>query len=212
MGREKAKIVSYAMLKDVDLIDLIVSSPEIAPQCFQVLVDRYSVLVRAVVSKFLKSDSMGIEDASQETFLKAFSKIRNLKNRARFKSWICTIARNQALDNARRRHLVLNFETLNDEGDEIRVEIADKRANPDRSHEMCEISEIMSDVLTAIPDLYREPIELRYTENLDYDEIASILGKPLGTVKSLIHRAKHLIRQELVERSWGEEGLHVLAS
>ncbi|HEX9744304.1 MAG TPA: sigma-70 family RNA polymerase sigma factor [bacterium] len=202
---------SLPALPDSDLVELIATNSEYAAGAFEVLVDRYGALVRSVASKFLKNDQMALDDACQETFLKALSRIGDLRNRARFKSWICAIARNHALDSSKKRSLTISWDSVNEDGDTVTYEIADGRVNPSESVDVAEIADLMNDVLDEIPELYREPIQLRYSEDLDYSEIAVILGKPLGTVKSLIHRAKFIIRKELAKKTWGEEGLHVLA-
>lgn len=197
---------------DSSLIELVVENMDDGPEAYDILVRRYHPLIRSIVAKILSDDTMAIEDVCQETYLKALSRIGHLRNRDHFKSWLCAIARNHAIDTAKKRSMHISLDGVNDDGESFSIDFPDFAANPLESQESSEIRELMSDVISEIPELYREPILLRYSEDFDYVEIAKILGKPLGTVKSLIFRAKQLIREELTRRSWGEEGLHVLAS
>ncbi len=227
----KSSILVLGMLTDSELV-LFVRKGN--PEGYQVLVDRYERLVRAITAKYLGNDTMAVEDACQDTFLKALAKISDLRNPARFKSWLCAIAHNQALDTIRKRKQVVTWDI---EGGGLTVtgvggkgfrsrssgragsddntpmwQIPDTKANPAEKHARMEVAGVVQDVLRGMPDLYREPISLRYEEDLDYQEISDILGKPLGTIKSLIHRGKAIIKDELAKRAGGMEGAVVLAT
>ncbi len=201
--------LSLSLLSDADLIALTLDGTNGA---FQVLVDRYHALIRSVVAKYLGGDPMALEDACQEAILRAFDRLADLRNPSRFKSWVCAIARNQALDTIRRRSILISREIRGEDGAVPAWEIPDKKAGPSKLHDRSEVAGIIQDILQEIPDMYRNPITLRYEEDLEYREIAELLGKPLGTVKSLIHRGKLLIKRELTRRAWGSDGAHVLAS
>jgi RNA polymerase sigma-70 factor (ECF subfamily) len=201
--------LELAAMSDSELVSL---AEKGSPEAFQVLVDRYGALVRSIAAKFLGHDSMALEDSYQETILKALTKLGDLDDKSKFKSWLCTIARNQALDAARKRTVMVSWEREGDDGDPIHWEIADLKANPAEAQAQAEVEAIMRDVLEEIPDMYRLPIAMRFEEGLDYSEIAVELRKPLGTVKSLIHRGKLLIKEKVTRRAWGIEGAHVLAS
>ncbi len=203
------RIGGRSELSDAQLVRMVEGG---MPEAFQVLVDRYDALVRSVAAKFLDSDHMALEDACQETFLKALSRIGDLRKPERFKSWLCAIARNQALDTARRRRRVVYYDSTGDDGNTIGWDIPDKRSDPSELHDRSEVAGVVQDILGEIPDMYRYPITLRYEDELEYKDIAKLIGKPLGTVKSLIHRGKALIRKELTRRAWGSDGAQVLAS
>jgi RNA polymerase sigma factor (sigma-70 family) len=204
----ESRFADLRLLTDAELVD---SAKNDSPEAFQVLADRYEALVRSVAAKYLERDLMAVEDVCQETFLRALVKLGDLRDGARFRSWICMIARNQALDTSRKHTAVISWESEDDEGNLIQWEIPDLRANPADAHARAEAESVMRDVMRGIPEMYLEPISLRYDRELDYEEIAAELDKPLGTVKSLIHRGKVLIRKEFERRTWGVEGAHVLA-
>jgi len=197
-----------SLLKDEELVGLVLKDK---PEAYQALVDRYDALVRSVAARYLGKDPMAIEDACQETFLKALARIRDLREASRFKSWLCAIAHNQALDSLRRGRSLVSWDSTGGEEDSPCWEIADAKPNPADRHASDEVAGVMKDILEGIPELYRDPIMLRFEEDLDYREIAELLGKPLGTIKSLIHRGKAMIREELARRAGGAEGALVLA-
>lgn len=213
-------LYALSMLEDGELVGLVRKDN---PLAYQVLVDRYERLVRSITAKYLGNDTMAIEDACQETFLKALVKIGKLRNPVRFKSWLCAIGHNQALDTLRRRKKVV----LMDNSGGISVSaisgssggqncmpawlIPDPKANPSESHDKAEVAGVVQDVLCEIPELYRAPLSLRFEDDLDYQEIAELLDKPLGTIKSLIHRGKAIMKNELTKRAGGNDGAMVLA-
>ena len=204
----RPQVHDLTRLEDAELVELVEKG---SAEAYQVLVERYEALVRAVVARFIQNDPMTLEDACQETFLRALAKLSDLRNRARFKSWLCAIARNQALDASRRRKLVVAWESEDEDG-QVRWQIPDRRLDPSELHARLEVAALVHSILQDIPDLYRDPMLLRFQEELDYREIARLLGKPLGTIKSLIHRGKVMVRKELVKRAWGPESARALAS
>lgn len=203
------KLSVFRKLDDARLVRLVIEQD--MPEAYQELVNRYDVLVRSIVNKFLGRDQMAAEDACQETFLKALVRIRDLRSPARFKSWMCAIARNQALDTIRKRKVLISWDSTGDGSIPV-WEIPDPSANPSQEHDRWEVIGVMQDVMRSIPELYRDPISLRFEEDLDYSEIAAELDKPLGTIKSLIHRGKVIIRDEVERRAGGYDGAIVLAN
>ncbi len=201
---------ALALLTDEELVVVVRKGN---PEGYQVLVERYEALVRSVVAKCVRNDPMTLEDACQETFLRALARIADLREPARFKSWLCAIAHNQALDTLRRQRQISSCDISGSGGDENQPvwQIPDTKANPAEAHSRREVAGVVREVLSAMPDLYRDPITLRYEQDLDYQEIAELLGKPLGTIKSLIHRGKAIMKEELARRAGGYEGAMVLA-
>lgn len=206
----RKKLPELRKLDDAELVSLIIEDD--MPEAYQELVNRYDALVRSIVGRFLGRDPMAAEDACQETFLKALVRIRDLREPSRFKSWMCAIARNQALDTIRKRRVLVSWDSTGGNESTSSWEIIDESANPAAEHDRGEVIGVMREVLGSIPELYRDPLSLRYEEDLDYGEIAILLDKPLGTIKSLIHRGKHIIRKEVERRAGGYDGALALAN
>lgn len=167
------------------------------------LVRRYERPVFNLVSRMVR-DEAAAEDLAQETFLKVFRSFGTFDPHLRFSAWILKIAHNSALDHLRRLrvpYLSLDEETA--DGTSFAELVPDERAiAPDRSTERRLFGEALEAALERIRPEYRTAIVLRYQEELDYAEVADILGVPLGTVKTFLHRGRQALARELGAAGW----------
>jgi RNA polymerase sigma-70 factor (ECF subfamily) len=154
---------------------------------FEALVDRY----RAPVTRFayrLTHDADEAHDIAQDAFLRAFRGLRDFRTDRPFARWLFVIARNASLDSIRRRRRNASFGPVDGEAPALGPEeFALRNDEAERVHE----------ALAALPDGQRRALELFYLNGLRYREIASVLGIPLGTVKTYISRAKRRLREDL---------------
>ncbi|HSO93661.1 MAG TPA: sigma-70 family RNA polymerase sigma factor [Candidatus Dormibacteraeota bacterium] len=136
-------------------------------------------------------------DITQEAFLRAWEKIRTLRE-APFKSWLFQIAVNLCYDHFRRgrRYGVMPDE---EQGGKI-VGLGVAMPDPQERAEANERSRVVRDSIEALDHDMRAALVLRDINGLSYDEIAGVLGVPLGTVKSRIARARAQV-QEYLQRS-----------
>ncbi len=143
-------------------------------------------------------------DLAQEVFIKVFSLLDRYDESYAFSSWIFRIATNHCIDHLRRNRLrFLSLDGYRDaEGDEIEMQLPHKGPQPDRLLENSEAMERLEEVIGDLPPHYRAIILLRHDQELSYEEIATILDLPLGTVKARIHRARNLVVKMLHERSY----------
>jgi RNA polymerase sigma-70 factor (ECF subfamily) len=145
------------------------------------------------------------EDLSQETFVKVLNNIDRYSTDFKFSSWLFKIANNVTIDHLRKRHL----ETVSIEGSPDASTPDQEKAtalaivSPGESPlEELESKELGSAIEKAIGKLrpeYRNCILLRHVEAYSYEEISEIVGLPLGTVKTYIHRARQELREALEE-------------
>lgn len=149
------------------------------------------------------------EDLTQEVFLKMY---RNLSNfdpaRGGFTTWLTTLTRNLLVDNYRRSRMDRASDSLDDsvDGQEDGPSRADRLADtrPGQDHHVAGLelrAQIQAALKQVSPEL-REAVILRDLEDMDYKEIADVLGVPQGTVKSRISRG----RSELARLLKGMEG------
>ena len=134
-----------------------------------------------------KTDS---EDITQEVFIKVWKNIEKFNIDQDFKTWIFTIARNTIFDWLRKKKDIVfsNFE--NDEGDNYLVEnISDKGKDPEEIFYDKEKSFELGELLKKISKYEQEIIFLKNEDDLTFEEISKIVGKPLNTVKSQYRRA-----------------------
>ena len=140
-------------------------------------------------------NSSDAEDAAQDTFIKAYQKLKDFTPDASLYTWLYRIAINTCLD-YKKRPFVESFFKKADEGEEFIDEPASDRPSPEKLYESKQIGSALHNSIRKLPPKLRTAIILKEIEGLSYEEIADILEVSIGTVKSRISRA----REELKER------------
>lgn len=133
------------------------------------------------------SDFQAAQDVAQEAFVRAYQKLKNLRNPESFGTWVDTIGRNlarRALQKRRSTGLVLT--DFSDPANHPAV--ADNSAKPE-----------IQEAISTLPDMYREPLVMRYLGGVDYEEIAEKLGTSRNTVEVRVYRAKKMLREALAQ-------------
>ena len=131
------------------------------------------------------------EDLTQEVFIKIFQTLRTYDpSQGSFSTWLYRVARNHLVDHYRRTKKDRLTASLDDEATGFREETPSTEAGPSSHVEARERKELLQRALERLsPDL-REAVVLRDLQDLDYAEIAQVLGVPEGTVKSRINRGR----------------------
>jgi RNA polymerase sigma-70 factor (ECF subfamily) len=156
-------------------------------QAFGELVSRYRESVVNVVYRMC-GDPQLAEEAAQEAFLRAWQRLETFQAGSSFRSWICRIAINQALDRLRRE---LPSTSLDD------LPLASPTGGPEVAVERQERASQVKQAVLALPPGCRAALILREYEGLSYQEIADALGLPIGTVMSRLSYARSQLRQAL---------------
>ena len=166
---------------------------------FTALGDRHIEQLRLYVKNRIKGiDDYDIDDICSRSFEKAFRQIHSYEpSRSQFLTWLCTIARNTALDSLeqeKRSHPKSQIVYLDDDSKSSAVNgIADQTDDALNSLIRTESEEEREQFIEGLPDLYREVARKRLMEGMKYNEIAENLGLELNTVKTRIRRAKKMI-------------------
>lgn len=137
-------------------------------------------------------------DLVQEIYIKVFNNINKFDDSMPFHPWIRRISVNTCLNF--KRTIKNNIISLNQSINEEEGTLEDVLLAEDHVEDEVlnlETKDIIKTNLKEIPEKYRIIIVLRYYENLDYNEIAKLLNKPLGTVKTELYRAKALLKDKL---------------
>lgn len=194
-----ALIDELATLPDADVVRLAQQGREAA---FRELIRRYERPVFSLILRMVR-DRETTEDLAQDTFIKVLNHIDRYSPEFKFSSWLFKIANNVAIDHLRRRRL----DTVSMDGSphaasqaEIEASSFDVESAQESPLEELEAKELGSAIERAIGRLrpeYRSCILLRHVEGRSYEEIATTLDLPLGTVKTYIHRARHELRRAL---------------
>ena len=143
------------------------------------------------------NNSYDAEDLTIEAFGKAFRNLPQYTCDYAFSTWLFKIASNNCVDFLRKKkmHLLeLDKGYSFDENGERSIELNDDKPTPEEQlFDKEKVSEVRKLVNTLKPN-YRVLIELRYFEELSYEEIAQRLDVPLGTVKAMLFRAKYMLQ------------------
>ncbi|MCW5940943.1 MAG: sigma-70 family RNA polymerase sigma factor [Fimbriimonadaceae bacterium] len=143
------------------------------------------------------------EDLTQEAFFRAYRSFRDYEGDRPFENWIFRIVSRLFLDllrNRRRRvtSVSLDAPLANGVGDDnLMLEMADERPDPEQHLLNRSINEQLQQVLATLSPEQRVLITLADIQNVPYQEIADLVGKPVGTIRSRLHRTRMLIRKRL---------------
>lgn len=159
---------------------------------FDEFVRLFEPRIRALLSRFLPDDR-DIDEAAQDTFVKAWRHLDRFRGDASPFTWLYRIAVNEALQRARRRRL--DTQILDDE----RADVLDARrpVPPDVAVEDREVEAFLADRLRELPLDFRAPLVLRDLEGWSNREVAEMLDLSVAATKSRIHRARMKLREEL---------------
>lgn len=168
-------------------------------EAFQCIVERYRGRLINVVGRFI-SDRDRAEDIVQEVFLRVFRSRSRYKRQGRFSTWIFTIAVNLAKNEIRRRVRRKGEVSLEGMQEATGPTIATADRSPGAEEQLGteQIRDIVTEAIAKLPVKYREAVVLRDIEGLAYDEIASILRIPGGTVRSRINRGRLMLKDYLL--------------
>ena len=135
------------------------------------------------------------EDAAKEAFIKAFEKIRTLKDDAKFKPWLFTIARNICIDELRRGNKFVDLPE-----DDTLDAIPNGKANPERALEekqKMRAEEMVLDQVGKLSEKHKDVLFLVHYEGVSYEEASQVLNVPIGTVRSRLARGLDALRSRL---------------
>jgi RNA polymerase sigma-70 factor (ECF subfamily) len=148
---------------------------------------------------FLTGKREVAEDLFQETWIRVLLRGGQYNGKARFDTWLFTIARNLVIDLSRKRTMASLDEMSEANGDDRPFEIAMDAPSPLEQFESREDRAEVGEVLLKLDSTYREVLVLRFYEELSLEEIAGVTRAPLSTVKSRLYRGLAALKPE-VER------------
>ncbi len=134
-------------------------------------------------------------DAAQEAFVRAWLALGEFREQAQFRTWLYRIVLNLCLNRVPRLRRELNDLTHEEMID--LPEATSPTADPAASLEADELRSFLHHEIDQLPEQYRLLVSLRYQHELSYEEIAALVGLPVGTVKTGLFRAKARLREAL---------------
>ncbi len=167
-------------------------------EAYALLVKKYEKSVFNIVYRLIGTTEEA-RDITQETFIKAYKSLRQVKPEFKFSNWLFKIATNLCKDRLKKRKITavsLNeFDYLLDQ--EISHENKDSLLDYQKNLIPTDEQEQVQRAISNLPFIYRRVVVLRYIQDLTYQEIADILEMPLGRVKVQLHRAHQILYDQL---------------
>jgi RNA polymerase sigma-70 factor (ECF subfamily) len=166
-------------------------------EAFNQLVLLYQELAFNLAYRIL-SDGAAAEDATQVAFLSAYRSLRSYRGGS-FRAWLLRMVTNTCYDELRRRkrHPTTPLLPVIEEQDEMESPawLADQDPGPEQVLEQGELEKAVQHCLNGLPDDFKIVVIMVDIEGLDYGEVSQTIGKPLGTIKSRLARARIRLRE-----------------
>ena len=157
---------------------------------FRLLVRRHERAVHGMGLSFFRNPD-DAADFTQEVFLKAYKSLSRFEGRSRFSTWLYKIAYNTAINEVNRRK---EYHSLAEEDAE---KIAANTDTPEKAAIRSAAREAIETALKELPERFRICVDLFFFYDRSYQEIESITGFPVNTIKSHVFRAKKILREKL---------------
>ena len=187
----------YAAKTDGELVEACKKADDLA---FKELMERHVRSVFNFARQYGKTDDE-VDDIVQDTFFKAWRHIKRFKAGRPWKPWLFTIARNTALDHVKKRR-AWAFSELDDADNDLAFAdtLEDAEPLPPAIFEQAELTGELTAVMGSLHPEHRAVLLMHYREDMTFDEIAEVTGRPMNTVKSWHRRALQKIRPMLPHR------------
>ena len=166
---------------------------------FELLIAKYQRRLARLISRFVR-DAAEVEDVTQEAFIKAYRALPAFRGESAFYTWLYRIgintAKNYLLSLGRRAPTTTAFDAEEAEGFE-EAGLLQEVSTPENELMSKQVVEVVNTSLQQLPDDLRTALTLREIEGLSYEEIATVMNCPVGTVRSRIFRAREAIANNL---------------
>lgn len=167
-------------------------------RAFDVLVQKYQHKIVSLISRYVSDPSEAL-DVAQEAFIKAYRALKNFRGDSAFYTWMYRIAINTAKNHLvaqSRRPPPSDIDAQDAEQFQVETRLKD-RGSPEHELLRAEIEQTINAAISDLPEDLRVAITLREMEGMSYEEIATTMECPIGTVRSRIFRAREAIDNRL---------------
>ena len=179
---------------DEELVALTLKNPD----NYVFLVDRYEPKLSRYIMRISSSSKEDAEDILQDVFISAYKNLNDFDTDLKFSSWIYRITHNKVISHFRK--ISARPKTTTYEGDTQLLNILASDEDLNRDMERKYTAEQVRSILEGMDERYKEVLILKFLEEKDYKEISDILEKPMGTVATLINRAKKQFKEASLQR------------
>jgi RNA polymerase sigma-70 factor (ECF subfamily) len=202
MGTSDEALERQLEARDPD-VRLMIEVRSDVPGAFETLVDRYQHRLVGVLAHLVgRTDEA--EDLAQEVFLRIYKARKGYRPRAKFSTWLFTIANNLALNHLRGkgRNPTVGLNAGADSSASqpvaaISSKMQGREATPSAQMRQVELSDVVRDAMDGLGEDQKMAILLNKFEDMSYAEIAEVMGRSEAAVKSLLARARNQLREQL---------------
>jgi RNA polymerase sigma-70 factor (ECF subfamily) len=200
---------SSAADSDLQLVERTVAGDQ---RAYELLVIKYQRRIERLIARMVRDTDL-VQDIAQETFIRAYRALHQFRGEAQFYTWLYRIAVNtakKALVDLKRNPVVTESALRGGDDDDETSRLGHELTSDETPETVLAAQEIAAAVnaaMEALPEDLRQAVTLREIEGLSYDEIATAMGCPIGTVRSRIFRAREAISQRvkpLLEKQSGK--------
>ena len=166
---------------------------------FRTIMERYNRRLYRIARGILRNDSEA-EDVVQEAYFKAFTHLGGFRGDSSLATWLARITMNEAIGRLRRERPTGDMETFGAKRIEAQIIKFPQTAtsdDPERTMAQREILQLVERATDNLPEIFRIVFMTRVSEGMSSEETANLLGLQPDTVKTRLHRARRLVRDEL---------------
>lgn len=166
---------------------------------FRTIMERYNRRLYRIARSILRNDSEA-EDVVQEAYVNAFAHLDSFRGESSLATWLSRITMNEALGRLRRERPAVGLETLEAQRAEaqiIQFPQTVTSGDPERTMAQREILQLVERATDNLPEIFRIVFITRVIEGMSVEETAELLGLQPQTVKTRLHRARRLVREQL---------------
>lgn len=192
--KQSEKINNVAEMSDEELVVLVLENPD----AYAFLIERYEEKLARYVLRISGGSKEDVEDTLQDVFISAYKNLNDFDQELKFSSWVYRIAHNKVISHFRK--VTARPKTVTYEGDSQLLNILASNEDLAKELERKYTGEEVRSILSGMDERYKEVLVLKFLEEKDYKEISDILEKPMGTVATLINRAKKQFKERSLER------------
>ena len=166
---------------------------------FRIIIERHNRRLYRIARGILRNDTEA-EDAVQEAYVSAFTHLDGFRGDSSLATWLARITMNEALGRLRRKRLAVDLDTFEAQRTEAQIIQFPQTVasdDPERTMAQREILQLVEQATDNLPEVFRIVFITRVIEGMSVEETADLLGLQPETVKTRLHRARRLVREQL---------------
>jgi RNA polymerase sigma-70 factor (ECF subfamily) len=192
----KANRVASGVLEDIELVRRVLTRDADA---FRTLMQRHNRRLYRIARSVLRN-STEAEDVVQEAYISAFTHLSSYRGESSLAAWLSRITINEALGRLRHRYPTVDITVLDQtrtEAEIIQFPLMAQNDDPEQTMAQRQILQLVEQATDDLPEVYRLVFVARVIEGMSVEETADLLGIKPETVKTRLHRARQLVRDQL---------------